>query len=338
MQKLKIILFLLPLACLQGCHNGAADFPPKIPIEKLHQTDFVPTLENRISGNKNCIYAPTFLYAWALLRKKLDCPDINADVNSKDINLLDNSQSFQNALTKDEYDTEFNTEGDKLFVSAMFSKSLPFRPAMQNIAAGLRFSNKMVKAFGMDSQDEKIIEKTNIVYYQDDSHFIIGIQPADTATGIILVMGLPPVKTLGDAVKQTDSLAAIGFKDAADQQLQWRYSFNPDDNFYIPKIRFNIEADYHKIEGQLLPCKAKNYVITAASQRTAFVLDEKGASVESKSDTYTLLDSVGTPEHTRPKHLVFNKPFYIIIRKKERQNPCFVMYVENTELMEPFLR
>ncbi len=335
MQKLKLLWSILPLACLQACHSGATDFPPKTPIEKLHQTEFVPTLENRVSGNKNCIYAPAFLFAWAGLRKELNCPDINADVNSKDINLLNNSQSFQNALNEDEYATKFSTEGDKLFVSAMFSKSLPFSPAMQNIQTGLNFSNKKVKAFGMADHDEKIIEKTTIIYYQDDSHFIIGIQPADAANGIILAMGLPPIKTLGDAVRKIDSLAAIGDKDAANQQLQWRYIFNHFDDFLIPKIQFNIEANYPGVEGQMLSCKGRNYAITEARQHTAFILDEKGARVESEGDDVAKLDSVGLPP--RPKHVEFNKPFYIMIRKKNTQNPYFVMYVENTELMEPFL-
>ncbi|MBK9329750.1 MAG: hypothetical protein IPM95_10660 [Sphingobacteriales bacterium] len=40
-------------------------------LDNLKQTDFVITLENPISENKNIIYAPAFLYAWDKIKEEL---------------------------------------------------------------------------------------------------------------------------------------------------------------------------------------------------------------------------------------------------------------------------
>jgi hypothetical protein len=99
-------------------------------------------------------------------------------------------------------------------------------------------------------------------------------------------------------------------------------------------IKFNIEKRYKTIEGQTFLFAGKEKIIEEAYQKTAFMLDENGVYIESNSRLgYAALDSIGLSQKPHPKHLKFDKPFYIIIDHLNR-NPFFVMKVENAELLK----
>ena len=104
-------------------------------------------------------------------------------------------------------------------------------------------------------------------------------------------------------------------------------------NFYIPVISFNIKTNFRGLEGQAFVTQdGKRHSIEEAYQRTGFILNEKGAVIE--SEAYSTVDSVGiAPEPPHPKRMIFNKPFYVLMKRIDQQNPYFVMKVENAELL-----
>src|ERR1700722_19362285 len=97
------IFVVLAFYFSEGCSGSGSKFPPVTAIEKFKQTQFTPALENRIDNNKNVIYAPAFLYAWAELKQTLNCPLVTNEKNSIDLQLVDRSRYFKNALDKGEY-------------------------------------------------------------------------------------------------------------------------------------------------------------------------------------------------------------------------------------------
>src|SRR4051794_31794695 len=101
---LKLLTFLL---FLTGCNSR--EFPPVKKIEDFKQTEFIPTLEQKLDLNKNQIYCSTLLYAWDEIRKELK-NNIKIEKKYHQLLMLNSSKSFQNSLSKDEIKTSIEIE------------------------------------------------------------------------------------------------------------------------------------------------------------------------------------------------------------------------------------
>lgn len=302
-------------------------------LNNLKQTDFVTTLENPISENKNIIYAPAFLYAWDKIKEKLKSPIVADNKNSSDFNLLNKSVSHQNSLTDTEYSATAEIVDGAIIARAFFNKTLPFETKLQALDKPIHFGTTKVSAFGMHYYDEEAIKFTQILYYQDDDNFVLKLTPKAKEHEIILVKGVEKYQTLKDAVKLTNNLIAQGKQEQSNTNLSWKYHIIPDDIFAIPVIKFNIETNYKNLEGQNFFTKDnKNHSFEVAYQRTGFILNENGAVVESEATVVT--DSVGSSQIiTHPKKMVFDRQFLIVIKRADKINPYFVMKVANGELL-----
>jgi hypothetical protein len=302
-------------------------------LDNLKQTDFVITLENPISENKNIIYAPAFLYAWDKIKEELKFPIIADNTNSLDFNLLNKSISHQSSLTDKEYSATAEIVDGAIIARAFFNKTLPFETKLQVLEKPIHFDTTRVSAFGMYYYDEEAIKFTQILYYKDDNNFILKLTPKDKQHEIILVNGVDKFQTLKDAIKLTNNLIAEGKQEQTNSKLSWKYQIVHEDIFAIPTIKFNIATHYQNLEGQTFSTSDnKKHSFQEAFQRTGFIFNENGAVVESEAITTT--DSASAePIVTHPKKMVFDRPFLIIIKRLDKTNPYFVMKVANAELL-----
>jgi hypothetical protein len=328
-KHLQLLLFIciITTACKQQKTKNMAEV---VNLLTLKQTDFAPTLENTIPSDKNLIYAPSLLFAWDRVKKMFNVPLTVSSMGTTDIRLLNQSLSYKNSLTEDEYEAKASLSGGVIVAEAFFNKALPFSKTLQPVNNGILFSNVQVKAFGMSTPDFGTTEFTRVLFYKDDDNFILQITPKDTTSQIILVKGLKQVETFADAMQQVGVLTAQGETESSDNKTAWRYKFYDDDSFAVPAIKFNIETNYKTLEGQAIIVGGDKQTIQTAYQRTAFSLDENGAVVESTAASAA--DSIAAPEH--PKKMIFDKPFFIIIKHTNQVNPYFVMKVANAELMK----
>jgi len=337
--KLLILIILLSLlSCKKDkkkIEEPKVKISPVLSLDSLKQTAFVATLENPIKEKKNIIYAPSLLYAWDKVREKLLSPILLTGSNSLDFKLFNASESHQNALRDSEYSATVKVIDNEISAKAIFTKKLPFEMKMQELDHAINFEGVEVAAFGMKYYDENLLKMLEILYYEDDSNFILKLKPKDEQQEIILVKGLDNYPTLAQAMKRTNALIAEGEKQRTQTELSWKYQFVPKDIFEIPKIEFNIDTHYPGIEGQSFSTKNKQrYSIIEAYQRTDFTLNERGAEVESEAFLTAAADS-GAPKPivTHPKKLIFDSPFLIILKRVEAPNPYFVMKVANSELL-----
>lgn len=309
-----------------------SDLPKETNLSDLNQTDFAVTLENPVSG-KNVIYAPAFLYAWDEIKKELKSGIITDNNNSADFRLINQSLSHLNSLNKDEYSATVEVDNGTITAKASFNKTLPFETKLEALENPIRFNKKDVSAFGMFYYNEDAVKFTKILYYKDDEHFILKLTPKDKQQEIILVKGLRDYRTLKEAITLSEGLISKGKEEAANQEASWKYEIVPEDRFAIPVIKFNISTHYKNIEKQeFLTSDKKKHFVDTAIQRTGFVFNENGAVVE--SEAVVAADSASiAPVITHPKKMIFDKPFLIIIKRKDKPNPYFVMKVANTELM-----
>ena len=342
MNSLKLVITLVTACTLVSCTHEKPEpswneLPGVTSLDSLKQTDFMPTLENTVYADKNSIYAPTLLYAWDEIRNELDTSLVLGPVSSKDFRLLNSSHSFENSLDAGEYTINKEIEGQKISVSTFFHKTLPFPKKMDKLEKGIDFNGIKVSAFGMNYRNQDIIDFSEILYYRSDDEFALKFTPRDESQEIILVKGFNTLKTLSEAVTISGELIESGKREMRDSALTWKYKFNREDFFYIPVIKFNLKTNYKTIEGQRFRTLATGYVISKACQRTGFILNETGAVVESEAEVEVVGMSAAPPQEPlkpHPKHMIFDKPFFIIVKKKAQVNPYFVMKIQNTELME----
>jgi hypothetical protein len=342
-RNIPTVLILTVFTAFASCHFGEkksepvwSDLPGVTSLDNLKQTDFVATLENPFSENKNIIYAPAFLYAWDKIKEELKNPIIVADSNTLDFKLLNQSISHQNSLTETDYSSTAQIVDGAIIAKAFFNKTLPFVTKLEVLEKPIHFDTTKVSAFGMYYYDEEAIKFTQILYYKDDNNFILKLTPKDKQHEIVLVKGVDKYQTLTNAINLTNDLIAEGKKEQTNTKLSWKYKIIPEDMFAIPAIKFNIETHYKNLEGQNFVTKDnKKHPFEVAYQRTGFILNENGAVVESEADITVAAVDTGSaaPIITHPKKMIFDKPFLIIIKRTGKVNPYFVMKVANAELL-----
>lgn len=334
--RLILAAFILTLLFLISCKNPKqhqwSELPEIINISKLQQTEFVPTLESPINSKKNVVYATAFLYAWDKVKQELKAPIALTDKNSNGFKLLNRSTSYKNTLTDDEYSVEVENVDDRIIARAFFNKTLPFPSKLPKSNNPISFNKTKVSAFGINCYNEEAARFTEILYYKDDDNFGLKLIPKDNEHQILLVKGIDKAANLSAVMQQVSKLIANGNKEKKSLRASWKFALNDIDIFSIPIIKFNIETNYSDIQRQSFTSRGKLHHVEEAFQRTGFILNENGAVVE--SETYAVTDSSGAePVKILPKKMIFDKPFFIIIKRAKSDNPYFVMYVQNTELL-----
>jgi hypothetical protein len=326
-------VFLVFTACKNRDDKAWKELPEVTSLSSLKQTEFVPTLENRIPGNANVIYAPAFLFAWNKIEETLKSETITENTNSDEFVLLTKSKSYEHVLADNEYSVTTEINGREIIARAFFNKTLPFETKLQSLEKPIQFKSEKVLAFGMQYFDEDAVKFSRILHYQDDDNFILQLAPKDKQHEIILVKGLPAYNTFSEAVNYTRDRIETGKKELTDPTGRWRYEIKREDIFSIPVIKFNIDTDYKNIEGQNFKTKDKaSHVVAEAYQRTGFILNENGAVIESEAIAVTD-SSVVVVAPPRPKKMIFDKPFLVIVKRVDQKNPYFVMKVDNAELL-----
>jgi serine protease inhibitor len=206
---------------------------------------------------------------------------------------------------------------------------------MQALTDPILFGKTKVKGFGMNYYNYEIAKSAQILFYKDDANFILKLIPKDHNHEIILVKGLKNYATLKSAIAQSETLVHKGIAEAKQSKSAWKYEIKGSDIFEIPCLKFNIETNYKTIQGQHFTTKNdKIFKIDTAYQRIGFILNEKGAVVESEAEvSASAADSIAEPSLEHPKSMIFDQPFLIFIKRVQEQNPYFVMQIENAAIL-----
>ena len=102
----------------------------------------------------------------------------------------------------------------------------------------------------------------------------------------------------------------------------------PRDSLLIPSMHWRIGRHFKELEGkdkQFLNPKLKGLFLDTALQMIEFRLDRSGAELSSESKV------VVKPGAT---YFHFNRPFLVLMKKRDGKQPFFVMWVDNAELLD----
>lgn len=324
---------LLTILILQGCKqtNTLTDFeadktfPEVSALENFPGTVFSPCLESSSIADKNTIYAASLMMCWNEIKTTLN--DSLSEFTSPELEWMNNTTTHQNALKPDEYISEAVVDGPTIIARAYFKKSLPFVRPMQKLNSGMTFKGQPVSAFGFDGSHPGV----TIYYYNSDNDFALRIRTSDQDHEIILVKtSFTPKASLKTYIDEVYN-ARDAFLEKRNNTNFRNYYLEDEDETRIPMMAFNLETSFPELVGSTFKTTQTLMLITKAYQRTAFVLNEKGAEVESEAEMNAT--EAEEPEPAKPKQLFFDKDFLVLLKRKEVINPYFAMYVTNTELM-----
>jgi hypothetical protein len=330
MRKIEIIALGIVLVFLTSFQNqDERKFQKVKKLSEYKNTNFLPTLEHKIDRQTNSVYCATLLYAWEEIRKQINL-SLTISPEDKDLLLLNNSKSFMNVLKSNEYATSVEVKGNLIKAKAEFAKPLPFETTLNSYDNKLVFKEKSVASFGVRGYNSREqIKMVEIIYYKDDNNFIIKLLPKDKNHEIILFKTNKVFNSIAEMNKEIGKLSEIGKKERNNEEQQWKYRIVGGDEVVIPKFNFNIETNYATLEGKRFKtAKLEKYEIIKAWQRTAFLLDESGAEIESEAEM--VVKKGRTPP---PKKMFFDKDFLLLLKRTDAQHPYFGLWVVNTELM-----
>jgi len=319
MNKTTTILTLLIL--ISSCQSKLENeniFPEVKNVTELNSTDFVPTLESTFEIKNNIVYGATIPFAWNEIRNEIGTT--LTDFSSKQLEEINDTKSYVNVLKNNEYETSVEVDGKEIRAKAYFRKSLPFEEPLTKFDKPLTFGNSNVESFGFWSS----CSFAKINYFNNENDFSVTLFPKNDEHEIILILNKEIRSDFKSNFERYNKQKSIAKSE--------RVYFNDDDKVEIPIIEFNLAKSFDKIVSSSFKANETEYTILEALQRNAFILNENGAEVESEFEMAA--DAIEEIEKVKPKMMIFNRPFIVLLKRKDAKNPYFGVYIANDELLK----
>lgn len=296
---------------------------------------FAPTMQQKLPTDENAVYAVSFPLAWQTVRKELK---MSGPVNSEsaELRMLDGSKTIEKALNDDDYELEIERKGRRLHVKTRQEVHLTFVPSFESYPNGLVFDGIPVHTFGTRGfQNIDYINRIDIAAYRDDDRFILRLIPMEQEHELYLFKADSTYATFEQM--HADLLTFCRNADAgksAGGTGSWRYELTDMDEVNIPKVNFDNHHQFQQFLDAIFFVKRKEYIIADAIQQIAFGLNEHGVSMKTEADIITHDGAYPPEDPPIPKQLVFDKPFYMVMKKAEMESPYFALYIANAALLE----
>ena len=341
--RLSLVMPTLVTVILLGCKSTpnktdkeiASSMPPETPISVMKGTQFIANLHENIPDDKNAIYSPTLLMAWAELCTKIG-PVLRSSAMLAPLQNGIKDASLSKSLAKADYTANVSVDSQTIDVRVAFAKTLAFAPNLVKDSYPLYFNDSSVECFGMPTYNADAAAHISILYYENDSRFVVKLSPKDSTQEIILAMGFNNKHTIAAMIDAVEKARQQGRVDARRPINSWRFKLTEKDEVHIPAISFNIRKSYGEYTTNNLVFKKGIYNVSKVEQRIGCVLNEKGAIVESEAE-FAVTDAVDMQDldskKPHPKNLTFNKPFLLQLRQSGQTHPYLAVAVRNTELM-----
>lgn len=188
----------------------------------------------------------------------------------------------------------------------------------------IRFKEKAVlfekeRVKGFYAHDAKQKENVRILKYWSDNQFIISLKLKDEGDELILAKGF-------DMNNPRDALSDINQYNNENLSL-----ISNEDQFEMPQLHLLYQRNYRELIGKFLANRSfEEFFIAQMFENIRFDMDHRGARVEIEA-VITAPTAQATPKIRR---FILDKPFWVVMKRKNSQHPYFVLGVKNTELMQ----
>jgi hypothetical protein len=332
---------------------------PGTDAESLKRTLISPDLETAIGKGTNVLWCGTFQLAWNEAGRLVG-EDLRFEREHRIISTLNKHAFTKESLDEPSYiamagfvrdnihgrirkaveekfhgafkprfipDKRLTPRPQDFVVYACLYKNLSFPTPFERFDETLMFNGVRVSAFGTGPYKaslEKVYPQILILDYKSEDDFVIELKTKSEGDRLILAK-LEPKSTLADTVMSVAGRIKHTQAETA----------ATNDLLLVPRVKLDITRVYSEIEGLRLVPKgtnvAKDLLLRSAVQNTVFEMNEKG--VELKSEAHMPFGCKQEAE-PGPKHkMIFDKPFLILMQRRDAGTPYFALWVDNPELL-----
>lgn len=312
----------------------------------------VPTTETKLDSSSSYIYCATMEIMWHELSNYLG-EKPKTTIKTASIEILNKAISEKyHVPIEDEYfvakagfakdsildkinselDQKFNTHWNPphslnqndLVAFSFLRKDITFLHLLDDKFYDQPFNNGQdvnVDYFGIKEGNPQQSRTDIIVHdYKNSDDFIVQLACHDSLDEIYFAK-IPLQRTLADAYQTV--LKRINTNNVE--------LFNGGDILQIPFIKFDTITKYSEIEGVILKNDSLNgRSFQHVSQRISFDLNQQGIQLESSAHSVIAFADFDNPP---PRILAFDKPFLIIMKRKQSDSPYFMYWVSGVEFM-----
>ncbi len=322
----------------------------------LTRTVVVPTLDTPVPEGQNVVWCASFALAWDRLRADVVkgpvrisgeedlCARLN--VASVPAGSLPEHCFAAVGFARDGIAESVDREVRRIFgrpaempalplnaiaVYAELEASLPFPVPYAESRSGIRFrdaqgNESTVGAFGAwEDEHRRAREQARLLWVSEEidgksgqpAEFVVDPCASSGPDQLILAL-VPRQASLAEALAYVDSkIGAAG----EPQPL-------PACTFLIPNFHWEIDHHFRELEGESRTLRnegLEEYYVDTALQKIRFRLDRSGAELRSIS----LLVLLGKAA----SRFVFDRPFLLVMKRRDASAPYFAMWVDNAELL-----
>jgi hypothetical protein len=336
---------------------------PSVNSSSLTQTSIVPTLDRPCPKNKNVIWCSSFQLAWNRMKddvirepvEVVGAEEIAARLNSAEQTEDDlEPESFyaaagrinQGIIDKIQKDMEakfpkhsipdfndFAAYPRGILAYSYLIANVPFKYPYRQVRNEFIFTDSngvetSVSAFGVwgyGSQYKRLREQAEILYFQQDDdyqmkEFMIDLCRHSKSYQVVVAMVEPK-----DSLAQTLDYINIRIADFKQVNNYERVRFlDSVDVLEVPEMFWEIDHRFDELIYKIVANTKPPMPILEAKQTIKFKLDRYGAVLESEATVFVA---------AIPRCFVFNRPFLVYMKKRDCDQPFFVMWIDNAELL-----
>ncbi|UCF17710.1 MAG: hypothetical protein JSW59_09655, partial [Phycisphaerales bacterium] len=334
----------------------------------LERTAVVPTLDSPFPENSNVIWCSSFQLAWNRMRddviggpvKVIGAEELAARLNVAEQSDADlEADSFYAAVGRvregivDEIHkdmaarfpahsvTDFSEDAlipDAIVAYSYLTANVPFKYPFRQVKHKFTFADSNgvetnVGAFGVwgrHSQFKRMREQVEILYVQEDRE-ATGPDLQLKEFAVDLCRHSEPYQVVAAVVEPRASLAESleyvrdRIADSRQEESYEKQSLLDDvDALMVPEMFWEIDHRFDELVGKIVANANLAMPIIEARQTIKFKLDRHGAMLESEAIF---------PVRALPRYFMFDRPFLVYMKKRDREKPFFVMWVDNAELL-----
>lgn len=179
----------------------------------------------------------------------------------------------------------------------------------------MSFESTPVKGFTIANDQNS---GAKLIDYDDDDNFVIGLASRDELDEIYLIKG-------NDGASMDEILHFL-----RSAKVSKGYSIKAVDVLQIPNINIDYHRNYTELIGaELINRKIKPLYIAQMTEQIKLSMNYQGAIME--NEAMMLLTRGGPPT---PKQLIFDKPFWLVMKEANKKQPYLILRVENTRILE----
>lgn len=335
--------------------------------KNLHQTIILPTLDSPIPESKSAIWCSSFQLAWNRLKTDVAREPIRLEKAEELADQLNQAEASEADLAPETFYAAAGLVRDGVVqrIQRDMAQKFPEVPrprfsvpqngavAYGYLRAGVKFSipffenderflfsssaggPSAVVAFGIRPKDADAYDglRTQIAVLfvehdyksrkRDPGEFILDPYRSSLPHQLLLarVKRQPTLSAM---------LANVQRKMAAMPENSYTSSFHSNDTLLVPNMNWRIEHHFTELEGtdkRFLNSTLQGLYLDTAVQWIRFRMDRSGAELESEAKIEM--------KNGYPRAFHFDRPFLIIMKKRDAKQPFFVMWVDNAELLCP---